>query len=374
MRAASDAFLRTVTGSHAMTARARVCSTYQSAVDPDGDEVEILDGDADFDALAAVRSTLDLTTAGSGMWPRRAADLLAPYGNEIYVERGVVFGNGTTEYVGLGFFRIETPEQARPSDGPIRVSAKDRMSGIVDGRLMSPMQFAAGVTYGSIMEQLVTEVYPDAVIDWDDDSDGDVIGRAVIAEDDRYGFLDKMVTSLGKIWYWDYRGRLQVKAQPTADTPSAEVMAGAGGVLIGSSRTLTRSGVYNAIVATGQGADNTRPVRAVAVDNNPDSPTYYAGRFGPVPGFFTSSFITSIGQAGVSAEALLRRSVGLPYSVDFQSVPNPAFEPWDCVRVRQSTKEGSELHLLQRVQIPLVADRAMTAETREQTVVLVGVS
>lgn len=373
MRPVSASLLATVRGSHQIKVRARVCSTFQSTTDPDGTEVPILDGDVISDATAQIRSTLDLTTDGTAVpWPRAADDLLQPFGNEVYVERGVVLGGGATEWVGLGYFRIQTPEQDRPPDGPIRIAAQDRMAGIVEARLIDPVQFGATNLYGDVVEALVLGVYPDAMVEYDDDLATQPLQRAAVATDDRWAFLDSMFASVGKIWYWDHRGRLQVRAQPTGSTADLDVMAGRGGVLVTSARTITREGIYNAVVATGQGADSSAPVRAVAYDANPSSPTYYGGRFGQVPQFITSPFVVTVGQARLAAEAALRRSLGLPYQIDLTAVPNPAIEPWDTIRVRQSTRLGAELHQVRRVEIPLVADRAMTCQTAEQTAVRIG--
>jgi len=373
VRPVSAAFLRTVRGSHTMAARARVCETFQTGTDPDGTEIPILAGDVISDANSDVRSTLDLVTAGHGMWPTSHGNLLlAPYGNEILVERGVKFGNGVTEWVSLGYYRIQTPDQATTPDGPIRISARDRMAGLIDGRLLAPAQFTASQTYGDVVEQLVLQVYPNATIEWDDTTDVDTLGRALVAEEDRFGFLADLVTSRGKIWYWDHRGVLVIRDPPDVDVPVFDVDAGKGGVLVAASRQLTRERVYNAVVAFGEATDTAAPARATAINGDSNSPTYFSGPFGPVPRFFASPLLTSNAEAAKAAETILRRQLGLPYVVDFSAVPNPALEPWDPVRIRYSSKVGIETHIIDRITIPLVAAAPMTATTREQTVVLVG--
>src|SRR5687768_5908735 len=104
MRPVTAGFLTTVRGSHSMAARARVVAAGGSGTDPTGTEIPIIGGDVRMDADAAIRSTLDLTTGetsndGTGVnWPRHAADLLAPYGNELYVERGVQVIGGAVEW------------------------------------------------------------------------------------------------------------------------------------------------------------------------------------------------------------------------------------------------------------------------------------
>lgn len=372
MRPVTAAFLRTVRGSHSMTARAFVVSTFQTGTQPDGVEIPILNGDVVMDGNANVRSTLDLTTDGTGMWPTRVGDLLAPYGNEIFVQRGIKYGNGTTEWCSLGYFRIQTPQQSNPPDGPIRIEARDRMASIVDARLLAPVQYLPDATYGEVVTDLITQVYPAATIQWDDATDAQTIDRSVISDADRFAFLNDMVTSLGKIWYWDYRGVLVITDPPDPTTPVYAVNAGAGGVLVSMSRHLTRDKVYNAVVASGEAADTNDPVRAVAYDANPASPTYFYGPFGPVPQFYSSPFVTTVAQAQAAADSLLRTQLGLPYQVDFTAVPNPALEPFDCVSVTSSMRAATEAHVLQSVTVPLSATATLSATTREQTTVLIG--
>lgn len=372
MRAVSEAFLRTVKGSHTMLARARVCSTFQTGTSPTGTEIPIVAGDVVLDGKAAIRATLDMVTDGNGMWPTRADSLLAPYGNEVYVERGVRYSDETVEYVGLGYFRIQGPEQDDAPNGPIRITGRDRMAGIVDARLIEPEQFDVGASLGFIMETLVTQVYPDAQIEWDDDTDDDVITRSMVCDEDRFKFLDELVTARAKVWHFDHRGVLVIRSMPDPTTPVFEVSSGAGGVLLNVRRSLSRDGVYNAVVAHGESPDTAVPAYAVAIDNSPLSPTYYYGRFGPVPRFYASQFITDDAQAADAAGAILRKQLGLPYSLDLTAVPNPALEPFDPVSVRPGSGQGRETHVLERIAIPLVAHEPMTADTREQTVVLVG--
>lgn len=371
MRPVSDAWKRTVTASHTMIARARVCETFQTGTNPAGTAIPILGGDVILDGTAQIRSTLDLTTDGNRMWPQFADDLLPPYGNEIYVERGIQYHDGLIEYVGLGYFRIQTPDQDDAPNSPIRLSGRDRMAGIIDGRLVAPRQFLPGATLGHIMSTLVQEVYPTAIIEWDDSTDTAVITRSMICEEDRFEFLDSLVKGRGKIWYWDQRGILVIKSVPSPTEPVADIMSGPGGVLIELSRSLTRERVYNAVVASGEAADTADPVHHVAIDANPKSPTYFHGRFGPVPKFFRSQFLTA-GTVAAAAEAMLRRELGLPYNINFRAVANPALEPWDPVAIRPGIGQGRETHVLERLTIPLMPRAAMTAQTREQTVVLVG--
>jgi hypothetical protein len=236
---------------------------------------------------------------------------------------------------------------------------------------LAPRQFPAGLTYGDVVAQLVGEVYPTATIEWDDATDAVFLTRSVLAEDDRYAFLNDLIRAAGKIWYWDHRGILVIRSVPDPTTSVWDVTHGRDGVLVSMSRSLSRDGVYNAVVASGEGGDTETPVRAAVVDANPASPTYYYGRFGPVPKFYSSPFIATVVQAAAAASNELRQNLGLPYNVSFGSVANAALEPYDAVLVRYSDRNAAETHVLRSLTIPL-GTAAMTAQTREQSIVLLA--
>lgn len=377
MRPVSAKFLTTLQGSHLAVFRARVCTTFQTGTNPTGTEIDIKDGDVTSSATSVIRSTLSLTTSAS--WPRLQSDLLAPFGNEIYIERGIAYGNGQREWVGLGYFRINTPEQDDVPDGLVTIAATDRMAGIVDARFEAPRQFAATLTRGQLVTTLISEVYPAATVSWDDTAVRDAqVGRTIITEDDRAGTLNDLITSLGKTGYWRYDGVFRIETPPSI-TGAAEwtIAAGASGVLIQMSRGLTRERVYNAVIATGEAGDTAAPARGVARNLDQSSPTYYFGPFGPVPMFYSSPFLTNNAQATSAATTLLRQQLGLPYQVELSSIANPALEPYDVIQVRypinaRNRSLRTETHVLDGVTIPLVPTSPIVLKTREQQTELIG--
>lgn len=350
-----------------MVSEARILTTYQEGVDPTGTVVDTIAGGVTLSASADIRGNASVLVSGADAWPLLNTDLLTPYGNEVFVRRGIDFGNGTVEWVSFGYFRIDDVSQTRNENYPIALTCYDRMIGIIEARLLTPVQFEAGVSLNTIVTTLVLEVYPDATIEWDDTTGDTLITRSQIAEEDRFGFLRDLITSYGKIMYFDYRGIFVICSVPDDDTPVFDVNSGAGGVLIELNRSRSREGVYNAVVVNGEGADTEQPIFAAVVDSDPNSPTNYYGRFGKVPRFYTSTFITTNDQAAATASSMLRRTIGLPYSVDFKAVVNSALEPYDPVSI--ITSRNRELHVLDTIEFPLDAQSPMTSSTkvRERT-------
>jgi hypothetical protein len=373
MRPVSAAFNRIVRGSHSIDVTARVLTTYQEGVSPVGTDLQVIHGEVHMDSTADVRSTLTLEVNGNDMWPLEPTGLLTPYGNEVFVQRGVVVSaDGSSELVSLGYFRIYSVDQDGTTDTSITLECRDRMSGIVDARLEAPIQFQSSQSVQDVFTQLVQDVYPTATIVFDFNAAGTLLGADQVADEDRYGFLLDVARSRGKVIYWDYAGRLQVKTAPDPRVPVFDVNAGHNGVLIRLRRTLDRDGVYNAVVALGESPSGDEPVRAVARDLDPTSPTRWGGRFGKVPRFFYSAFMRTVQQASDAAVAMLQRSIGLPYNVDFSAVPNPALEPLDPILVTHEDK--SELHVIETLTIPLQQDDPMSGTTRKQTGSVIEVS
>lgn len=374
MRPVSASFLNTVRGPHKAVFRVRLCSPGLTGVDPAGTEILCTDGDVVFDVNSDVNGTVDLTTSAS--W-----DAVKPYGQELFVERGVLYGNGIKEFVGLGYFRVNSVEQARvrrgsPSvqSGLLRITGEDRTANLRDGRLLAPVPFSSGASVGSVIDYLVQDVMPSAVTVYDTNwptgnAYTTTLGQDHIADQDRLKFIQELVAAYGKICYFDYAGRFVVKdaPNPTGD-PIFTVNAGTNGVLVRATRNIARDGVYNAVVASGEPSGDQPPVRGVAYDLTPGSPTYFGGAFGKVPRFFTSSFLTTASQCTTAATNILNSNRGFPYSVSLGMVPNPALEAWDVIRVQYD--EGLfENHIIDTLKYGLSVEGPMEITTRKQYLV-----
>lgn len=373
MRPVSDSFLNTVRGPHKAVFRARLVAPWATGVNPAnaGAPIPVISGDVTFDVNSDINATCDVTLG----W---AFEDISAYGQELYLERGVQYANGTTEYVGLGYFRVNSVEDATIRDSDfdgfvIRVSGEDRKANLRDGRVPSPLQFTANTSVASVLDFLVQDVMPGVVTIYDTvnwpggTAAATLLGSDHFVDQDRLAFIEELVAAYGKICYFDYAGRFVVKDAPSTSGLSVfNVNSGRDGVLVHAARTVSRDGVYNAVVAAGEAADsNVPPVYAVATDNDPDSPTFYGGMFGKVPKFFTSSFLTTTAQCLSTAQKLLAAAHGLPYSVTLGMVPNPALEAWDVITVTYA--DGAvEVHIIDQITYSMSVDDEMSIQTRKQ--------
>lgn len=364
MRPVSSSFLSTVRGAHKAVFRARICAPGQTGTNPTGAEIPVLGGDVTFDTTADVNATLDLTTQYT--WPLAATAFGTPYGSEVFVERGVQYGNGIKEYVGLGYFRIDSVGQARTPNGAIRIQGTDRMSSVRDGRNLQPIQFSAGASFRAVVDFVLGDVVTGFSAGIYDFPDTNLTASHILGED-RLQFLKDLLTAYGKVGYFRYDGRFVVKTPPApASTPVFTINHGKDGVLVSMSREINRDGVYNAVMATGEPVGETTPVFGIAYDLAVNSPTKWGGPFGKVPRLFSSSFIENQGQANSAAQSILTSSTGLPYVVSLGSVPNTALEGWDVVLVDYDGNSPDEFHVLDRITYPLSVSAVMAMDTRKQ--------
>jgi hypothetical protein len=374
MRPVSAKWGRTVTGSWTPVYRVTACSFFQTGSSPVGTCVPIMAGKVDLDGAADIYATAELTVAGT-FWPEPTEPdaLLAPYGVEAYVQAGMKYRDDLIEMVGLGYFRLRTLGQDdATTSGPLELIGEDRMSSIARAKLLAPVAFPASTTNGEFATALVTEVFPDAVIEWDDELENAALGRDVIVEDDRHAALKSMSVSIGKIMRFDGRGVLVffTPPNPLESAPAARLTAGADGVLCKVSRELTDAGVVNAVVARGDGADEVGAAYGLVLDLDPASPTRYDGPFGPSPSYITSSLITTDDVAVAAAQTEMRRRGGLPHTIDFEVSPRFELEPDDLVHVEHTYGVGR--HVIASLSIPLVPGQTQSGVTRQQLVSSLG--
>ena len=321
----------------------------------------VIDGGVTLDQTAASRGRVDLTIVSLELVPSGPTDALAPYGNELRVWRA-----DGGDAVSLGIFRIDEAVVTDQADGlTIAVSGLDRSVRLIDAKFEEPLIVQAGTNFVTAMTTIVQAADPSIIVDLPPTS---LTTPLLLGEEggDRWAFLGEMATSLGWRLYFDGNGFLTGgPVSSPASEPAMTAAEGSGGVLISASKRLSRVGASNRIIATGENAaEGSAPVRGVATDDDPLSPTYYFGPFGKVPKFYSSQALTTDAQALDAATGLLNRELGVTQQVDFGSLVNPELKPDDVVRITRPRLGVDENHVVDSVTIPLTATGTMTASTR----------
>jgi hypothetical protein len=352
MQTISPTFRQALTASHRIAVR--VDAYYDGVLTRAN--IPVTDGAVTLDRGSKVRRSLSLTVGDLSLLPWDATDPLAVYGQELVVQRGIPFASGT-EWVRLGTFRIDEPS-ADVRHGPLTLTGKSAEVAIQDDRFLTPTSTRGYTLCVDAITYLIRQTIPDAVIvnatsdtrnpscpvaDWN-------------AETDRWDAVTQVARAMNAEISCDALNRFVISDAPNALTSPVvwDIAEGEGGTLISAARTMSRSAVYNAVVASGENSSsNSTPVSAIAYDDDPTSPTRWGGPFGRVPRFYSSALLTTSAGCLAVAESMLFDATAPNIQAAIAASPNPALEAGDCVRLRYSGRRN--LFIVQALTIPLTA-------------------
>lgn len=358
MLSVSDNFLKALRTSHTM--RVQV-NAYRGGVLL-ASNLPVQGGSVSVDYNSQIRRTLSLTVGDPAWDPgTNATAALAPFGSELEVKRGIRFPDGTVEWVPLGWFRVQESSGAQGASS-VSVTAADRSSAVQDARFTAVRASNTALTIPAQIAALITEVLPTVTVT--NLSGSTSATPAVFWEEDRWQAIDELAKSIGCVCYFKPDGNAVIEKMPAVTNPVQwQVDAGQQGVMVTAETSVTREGTYNAVVASGENSGDTAPVAATVTDNDATSPTYWGGPFGQKPRFYVSPLITTAQQATDAATSMLGQVRGLARQLTLSSVPNPALEAGDVIRVVFPDGTG-ETHLIDQFEVPLEPAGAMPMQTR----------
>lgn len=346
MYAVTDRFLKRLAEGYAPVTEVLLLLTDGRTV-----ALEHTGGSVPVDRAQAIRRTCTVTVADPALIPRTPSDQLATYGAQLRISSGVDYGDGTQELVPLGVFRLDDVG-GDVNDGPVTLSGKDLSAIVADDKFTAPYT-ASGTVVAAVTALIQRSIPGAAVISMIVDQG---IGkRTYDVEADPWAGCQEIAAGAGAEVYCNPDGVFVIAVLPdlATATPVWDIEAAEGGVYISANRAMSSSGVNNGVLARGENtAENVAPVSYLAVDGDPNSPTYWAGPFGRRPMFYTSSTLTTTSACQNAATLKLAQAKAPNATGDISSLPNPALEAGDVLRVRHA--DGSrELHQAASFSVPL---------------------
>lgn len=342
----TDRFLQRLTENHTPITQVLLFLT-------DGRVIELphTGGSVTVDRAQAIRRTCSVTVADPSLIPRTPADQLATYGATLRISRGVAYGDGTSELVPLGVFRLDSVS-GDASRGPVTLQGKDMSAAVADDKFTAP--YTVTGTLINAVSDLIHRSIPTADI-VASISDVTIGTRTFDIQADPWAGCQEIAAAGGAEVFADADGvfRIATLPDPTTTTPVWAIEATEGGAYISANRSMTSDKVNNGVMAQGENtADNAPPVSYLATDNDPNSPTYWSGPYGRRPMFYSSATLTTTVACQQAAILKLAQAKAPNASGDVSSLPNPALEPGDVLRVMH--EDGSrELHQVASFSVPL---------------------
>lgn len=343
----SDRFLPRLAESHTPVTQVLLFTTDGRVLD-----LEHTGGSVSVDRGQDIRRTCTVTGCDTSLIPRTPADELATYGARLQVLRGVDYADGSIEVVPLGMFRLDDVD-GDPALGPVTLQGK-AIEVIIQADLFLTPYRATGTVIGAITA-LIQRSIPDAGIVA---TMADVVigARTWDVGDDPWAAVQEIAAVAGAECYTDGSGTFVIGVLPdlASTMPAWEVAAKEGGVYVTGTRAMSSANVYNGVYAR---SDNTEsgavPVHYLATDSDTGSPTYWNGPFGrrPAP-IYSSSALTTTSACQAAAQLQLVLAKAPNAKGDFSTLPNPALEVGDVLRVIHP--DGTrELHQAASFTIPL---------------------
>lgn len=376
MRPASAALRSAFAGSRTTASRVELLAAGTGRVlassEPNAaTRLTVVEGKVTADATRAILRTCSVTLADptGTLTPAAAADLLAPYGNELKLYAGARLPTGAAEYVALGVFSFDDVE-ADDEGGSvtIRLEGYDR-AGRVAGRFSAPYVVAAGTNYVDAITALVQARYPG--VPMATGSTPHTTPLLVFEEQaDAWEAVQAMAAAIGCRAYFDPEGTFRLEAVPDPATqPVAWSFLEDVNALAVAVHNRIKRAPYNGVIVTSESTGNAAAgaiVRAEAWDTDPDSPTYRYGPLGDRPTWRVSRFITSQAQGDAYAAAELLKVKQGAQVASFTAVPVPLLEPLDVVQLARARVKVSGTYALERVDYDLAGLAPMSVTTRER--------
>lgn len=382
----SERFLAALRYSHTVDFKA---SLYRRG-DLIAESIPILGGSVQDNATANIRRRCSLALApapdildalanevpvNGGLWPT---------GNELKVFAGIIYGDGTSEYVPMGLFRLSRAQLAA-ADGDLQIAVEgwDRGRTVSRAGFIAPWGVPQGKNYNDEILRLVKAKFP---LLRDDEvtlaSTNYKTPNLVFTgpTDDPWDKAQTMTESLGNELLWDGDGRLMSRPlpSPTAVDPVFTYIHGENCTLLTATRDLSDEQAYNGVICVGESTSNTAPVRGEAWDTDPNSPTYFDPKFpesslyGPVPFFMQSQYVTTNPQAQDAAINNLGRVKGIVEGVSMSALNNYAHESYDPVDIEVPDIGTVGSYILEQITFGFGDSPTMTAIARKRRVGLLN--
>ncbi|MFD5161045.1 DUF5047 domain-containing protein [Streptomyces hawaiiensis] len=350
----SATFLKTLATSHTMVSRVDVYYNGSLKVS----SLPFDSGTVTVDRGSKTRRTVSLSVSDPKYLPWLETDPLAPYGQQLVVSRGVRFSNGAEEWVPLGTFRLNEPS-GDVHFGPVTVTGASMECAVIDDKFLTPTTTRGYAGCVEAMEGLIRQTLPSAVVvnltadernptvavaDWD-------------AGADRWDSVTQIARAMSAEVFVDAQNRFVITDLPDVVNGAVawDIAEGEGGTLISSARAMPRTGVYNGVFASGENsASGAPPVSGFAKDLDPASPTRWGGPFGRVPKFISSALWVSANACTSAAEYALFDAIAPNVQTSIDSLPNPALEGNDIIRLIHAGRK--ERYLVQSLTVPLTAE------------------
>lgn len=323
----------------------------------------------DYDAAIRRRCTVQLAD------PTPALDgTLNVHGSEMRLFRGVRLDDGTDELVPLGVFGVARIRTTDSGAGPqVTVDGYDRARAVGRPKLLVDLPTENTFTAHRAIVALLSPFERSILFantDWATEpytasaTDPLIQPQRFSAGANQWDAARKVAADIGEDLAYDADGIPRCIPVPdwSQARPVWRFTAGADGTLVELAADRDNERAYNAVVMTGGTILGvSQPSRTLVTDDNPESPTWWLGRYGQYPEVTSNPSTIDPAVLAAAAAARLRRNLGRLEEVTVTATCNPAIDVGDCVLVDDTPAAVAANYVVVRATIPLDPAQPMQA-------------
>lgn len=330
------------------------------------ENIVVSSGSINVDQNAAIRRYGNVIIPDKRLVPSITSDLLLPYGTEIRIRQGIVYGDGSEELIPVGTFVLDTTSW-KENDGPIpSIEFFDRAM-IMDRTMVGTPEDFSGWLPEDVIRDVINYWWPELEVTFGDGlTSTNLPGGTVYTSGHFWDIAQQMARRMGGEVFFDVMGNPTVRALPsfddntTVDDAVWDVNVGSRGILVGADRSITRKDTYSNVYVVGVAQQGGVLPAYNAININPESPTNRNGPFRPIGIKITDNTLTTESECFAVATAKLAEYTRLSQNLSFECVPNPAVDVGDIVSFQYSSGE-TQVGLIESYSLP-IGKGAMTGK------------
>jgi len=368
--AVTSSFRSALAKSHTVAVRVRVrnsAGTYTT--------LDTVGGSVSVDIDRAVRrdcSSIEVLSPDGSLIPTSTTSLLSPIsGAELYIDRGITYSSGTTEYVPLGVFTWTTVTSRLTSEGVVITldGLQDRAQRVIQGTYSKPYSISSAVAVETVIKTILRRGWQNIPGTNTFPATGQTVSERSFGIE---GDSDPWTDALDLADDFGYRLFFNVTGNPVLQliggvlSSPIVTYSSDNPLIVDLTRTLDSSDTYSGVIAVLSGTRMVKPYRSVAYDTDSTSPTYYLGPFGKRVRTYASSAINSQAAADQTARTQLQKTLGLSERVTWSQIPDPSLDVGDVVTVTYPDLKINRSYRIDRLEIPLDAGELMTVTARDR--------
>lgn len=333
----------------------------------DGTTLPIASGAVTMDSRRDITRTCELELIPNGRTAKQLYDLVMGSNTELTVRRGIQV-NGAVEYVPLGVFSTDGAEYSKSVQGLVRWSGSDRSKRVSRARFIDPYSITSGTSLVTAGTALLQSRYANIPCNFSNIPTNVLVGANITydagADSDPWASARSLFADYGYDLNFDGSGNARAVSipDPATTAPAFDFGSTTTNLVTGGSVQGSMESAYTGVIASGEGSEVVTPVRAIAWDTDPNSPTYYQSGLGQVPYFYSSPLLTTVDACTLAANTILARIKGRTDQFAWPAIVNPALEPLDVVTVTLGGVKSTLV--IDSLTIPLKATDEMSATAR----------